>query len=106
MPKVYKRPKAQQDLVERYVYLAENASPSVADRFLVNAEASFTMLAAQPLMGAPLVPRRPELNGTRKWRVTEFDDILVFYLPRADGISVIRVLHAAQDWWKLLGVMN
>lgn len=76
---------------------------AVADRFLVNAEASFTTVAAQPLMGAPLTLRRPELNGMRKWRVSEFDDILIFYMPRSDGISVVRVLHAAQDWWKLLG---
>lgn len=56
------------------------------------------------MMGAPLALRRPELHGMRKWQVKEFDDILIFYMPRPDGISVVRVLHAAQDWWTLLGM--
>jgi hypothetical protein len=24
------------------------------------------------------------------------------YLPRSGGVSILRVLHAAQDWWNLL----
>ena len=39
MPVVTKREAARRDLVEHYVYLAENASPDVAERFLTNAEA-------------------------------------------------------------------
>jgi toxin ParE1/3/4 len=27
----------------------------------------------------------------------------VFYEPRPDGVSIVRVLHAASDWWGLLG---
>lgn len=104
MLKIYKRARARLDLVERYVYLAEHASVNVADRFLVNAEASFATLAEQPLMGAPLTLRHPELSGMRTWRVSEFDDVLIFYVPLTDGISVVRVLHAAQDWWKLLAI--
>jgi toxin ParE1/3/4 len=102
MPRVFKRAKAQQDLVECYVYLAENASLNIADRFLVNSEASFVDLSEQPFMGSPLTLRNPKLADIRKWRVKEFDDILIFYLPRHDGVSIVRVLHAAQDWWKLL----
>lgn len=104
MARVYKRARARQDLVERYVFLAENASKNVADRFLANTEACLATLAEQPMMGAPLALRRPELHGMRKWQVKEFDDILIFYMPRPDGISVVRVLHAAQDWWTLLGM--
>ncbi|MFT3820256.1 MAG: type II toxin-antitoxin system RelE/ParE family toxin [Rubrivivax sp.] len=33
-----------------------------------------------------------------------FDNHLIFYRPRPDGIGVVRVLHAAQDWWSLLGI--
>ncbi len=28
---------------------------------------------------------RPELIGMRKWRVKDFDNFLIFYLPRHDG---------------------
>ena len=40
----------------------------------------------------------------RKWRVSGFENYLVFYLPRADGVSIVRVLHAARDWWSLFGI--
>jgi toxin ParE1/3/4 len=106
MPTVYKRTAAWQDLVERYAYLTENASQNIAERFLMNAEASFADLSEHPLMGAPLTLRRPQLAGMRKWQIREFDEILIFYLPRHDGVSIVRVLHAAQDWWKLLGINN
>ena len=104
MPEVTRRPTARRDLVERFVYLAENAGLNTADRFLECAEASFNDLARQPLIGAPLKLTHPDLAGMRKWRVKEFDSHLIFYLPRDDGVSIVRVLHAAQDWWRLLGI--
>jgi toxin ParE1/3/4 len=103
MPTIQKREAATRDLVEHFVYLAENAGLDTAERFLRQAEASFTDLARQPKMGAPLNLRNPDLANIRKWRVKGFDNHLVFYEPRSDGISVVRVLHAASDWWQLLG---
>ena len=103
MPTVYQREAAKRDLIERFVYLAENAGLDTAERFLANAEASFNDLAGQPMIGAPLVLRQPDLAGMRKWRVKNFDNHLVFYQPRPDGVSIVRVLHAASDWWRLLG---
>jgi len=103
MPKVYLREAARRDLVERFVYLAENATLDTAERFFAQAEASFDDLAEQPKMGAPLMLSRPELAGLRKWRVKDFDDHLIFYMPRPDGVSIVRVLYAARDWWSLLG---
>jgi toxin ParE1/3/4 len=44
------------------------------------------------------------LSGLRRWPVREFENVLIFYLPRDDGISVVRVLHGARDWWSLLGL--
>ncbi len=105
MPKVYQRAAARRDLIEHFVYLAEHAGVDTAERFLANAEASFNDLAEQPMIGAPLVLRYPDLAGMRKWRVTGFDNHLVFYKPRPDGVSIVRVLHAANDWWRLLGLV-
>lgn len=51
---VFRRPAARRDLVERYVYLAEYAGEQVADRFLMNAEASFISLTEHPEISAPL----------------------------------------------------
>ncbi len=49
-------------------------------------------------------PPCPELAGMRKWRINDFDNYLIFYLPRPDGVSIVRVLYSAQDWWSLLGI--
>jgi toxin ParE1/3/4 len=106
MGKVFRRPAARRDLIAHYAYLAENAGEAVADRFLSQAEASFDDLNKQPKMGAPLTLRRAELDGLRKWQVRDFDNFLIFYLSRPDGISIVRVLHAASDWWGLLGIIG
>lgn len=104
MPVVTKRATAKRDLIEHFVYLAENASVDVADRFLANAEATFSVLSQQPSLGVPLTLRHPNLTGLRKWPVTGFDSYLIFYFPSPDGVSIVRVLHSAQNWWKLLGL--
>ena len=78
MAEVFQRPAARRDLIEHYVYLAENAGETVADRFLTRAPESFSQLLEQPLMGSPLDSDRPELAGLRKWRVSDFEDILIF----------------------------
>jgi toxin ParE1/3/4 len=103
MPVVRQREVARRDLVEHFVFLAENASLETAERFLSNAEASFADLARQPGIGAPLTLKHPDLANIRKWRVKDFDNHLVFCEPRPDGVSIVRVLHAASDWWGLLG---
>ncbi len=97
------RQKARDDLAAHFVYLAENAPGGVADRFLESAEATFAELARQPLIGASIRLRNPEVAAIRKWRVHGFENHLVFYEPRPDGVSVVRVLHASSDWWALLG---
>lgn len=106
MPTVTQREAARRDLVEHFVYLAENAGLDVAERFLTNAEASFNDLAQQPRIGAPLTLKHPDLANVRKWRVKDFDHHLVFYQPRSDGVAIVRVLHAASDWWSLLGLAD
>jgi toxin ParE1/3/4 len=102
---VHMRARANRDLVEQYVYLAETAGIETAERLLSSAEKSFGDLARHPGMGTPLALRSPRLAGLRKWPVSGFDNLLVFYLPRADGVSIVRVLHGARDWWEVLGVV-
>jgi toxin ParE1/3/4 len=101
---VHKRAAAARDLVEQYVYLAENAGLDTAERFLLATEKSFSDLCEHPEMGARISLNSAKLAGLRKWPVRGFENILIFYLPRGEGISIVRVLHAAQDWWGLLGV--
>jgi toxin ParE1/3/4 len=104
MSRVFKRAAARRDLVHHYVYLAENAGDAVADRFLDCAESSFVALSEHPEMGAALALQRPEFKALRKWRIRDFDNFLIFYELRTDGVSIVRVLYATQDWWQLFGV--
>src|ERR1035438_7152628 len=106
MSRVFKRAAARRDLVAHYVYLAENAGGATADRFLMNAEASLIDLMEHPDMGAPVAVRAAALDGLRKWRGGDFEPCLIFYWGRRDGVSVVRVLHANQDWWHVLGVIQ
>lgn len=86
------------------MYLAEQAGEAVADRFLQQAEESFHDLARHPAMGTPLSLRSPQFEGLRKWHVREFENFLIFYVPRPTGISIVRVLYGSRDWWDLLGI--
>ena len=104
MPTVYQHAAAKRDLVEQFVYLAEEVGLDTAERFLTNAETSFNDLARQPMIGAPLTLRHPDLVGIRKWRINDFENHLIFYIPDPDGVTILRVLHAARDWWGLLGI--
>jgi toxin ParE1/3/4 len=79
---IYKRTATRRDLVAHFVHLAEHAGLDTADRFLANAERSFTDLAQQPTMGSPLTLKRPEFAGMRKWHVQDFENFLIFYPPR------------------------
>lgn len=105
MYRVYRRAAARRDLVEHYVYLAESAGEDIAESFLMRAEATFLTLAEHPKMGSPLQLRNPRLAELRKWRVQEFENFLVFYVPRSNGVSLVRVLYATQDWWGVLGLI-
>lgn len=104
MPTVYQHAAVKRDLVEQFIYLAEQAGLDTAERFLSNAETSFNDLARQPLIGAPLTLRHPNLANMRKWHITDFENHLIFYTPHPDGVSIVRLLHAARDWWSLLGL--
>ena len=107
MSRIYLRPAASSDLIAHTVYLAEHAGDAVAQRFLDGAASSFEALLAHPEIGAPVPLSNPVLAGMRKWPVSGFENHLIFYLPRntpGGGVSIIRVLHAATDWWGLLGL--
>jgi len=90
MAPVVIRPQALADLAEIWAYIAED-SLEHADAFSDRIDRAFEALAGKPKMGRA----RPELAaGVRSFPVGRY---VVFYLPRARGIEVIRVLHGARD---------
>jgi plasmid stabilization system protein ParE len=96
------RPRADQDLDDQAFYLATNAQPAIGHRFLVAAHETFALLATHPEMGWQARLHHPELTSLRMFRISGFPKMLVFYLPRTDGIEVLRVVHGSRSLLALL----
>ena len=90
MPVVTKRPRALADLIEIWEYIADD-SPSNATRFLELIEDKLDGLARQPAMGRA----RDELSDhLRSFPIGRY---VAYYLPVADGIDLVRMLHGSRD---------
>lgn len=62
------------------------------------------MLAGQPESGIQIFVTKPELQGIRRFPVTDgFEKILLFYFPLQDGIDLVRVVHGNRDLERLFG---
>ena len=94
MPRILREPAAIEDLVEIGLYL-RSRSPQAAEGFLLAAESDFNTLAEFPGLGAQRHLQNPRLAGLRSIPVSRYRNYLIFYLPLADGINVVRILHGA-----------
>ncbi len=91
MAKVFYSASAENDLLDAWLYVAED-SVTAADRMLDQIEAEAIRLLDQPLMGR----ERPELSsGIRSWPTST--PYILFYFPNEHGVIVARVLHHARD---------
>ncbi|MDR3557172.1 MAG: type II toxin-antitoxin system RelE/ParE family toxin [Syntrophobacteraceae bacterium] len=90
MARVLKRPQAETDLDEIWLYIALD-SPDNADDFLDDFEKHCQALAQFPFIGAN---RDGLIPGLRSLAVGSY---LIFYLPIEGGIDVVRVLHGMRD---------
>jgi plasmid stabilization system protein ParE len=91
MPRLSFTQIAQSDLLEAWLYMAED-NPTAADGVLAAIEDEAKALLAQPSMGRA----RPELaEGVRSWPTST--RYILYYLPKPEGITVLRVLHHARD---------
>ena len=94
---VTQRPRARLDLLEQFVYFGETSDVELAERYFAAVEETCARLVAQPQSGTPYDSGIERLGGLRRIPVQGFENNLRFYLPRAGGIDVVRVLHAARD---------
>ena len=91
MPRLLFTQSAQSDLLEVWLFIAED-NPEAADRVLSTIEKEAKTLLVQPLMGRA----RPELTeGVRSWPTST--RYILYYVPTPEGITVLRVLHHARD---------
>ena len=90
MPIVLRTAQAQEDLVEIWVFIAED-NPSAADRFIETIDQKCRLLAGSPELGQS----RGELAASlRSFPVGNYT---IFYRPIEGGIELIRVLSSYRD---------
>jgi len=102
MARAVQRPAARRDFIIHYVYIAENAGVEVAKRFRQAVESAYSQLARMPRLGAPAKLRRKKHSGIRIWRIREFEQYLIAYKPRRGGVGIERLIHAKQDYQRVL----
>jgi toxin ParE1/3/4 len=90
MAEVTLRPQAFEDLTEVFGYIYQG-SPRHAESFAELVHTNLERLARRPRLGR----LRPELMpDVRSFTLGRY---VIFYLPRASGIEVLRVLHGSRD---------
>ncbi len=102
MIRIYEHAAAKEDITVLFLYLLEHAGSKTASKFLSRVDESYQLIGGQPTIGSPLTVSHPSLVGLRKWRVKEFESYLIFYVQTRHAISILRVIHAARDWWSLI----
>jgi len=90
MAQVARRPLATADILEIWDYIAED-SLDEADLWVDRLDEKLGLLATQPSMGRA---RNELAAGLRSF---PFGRYVIFYVPLADGIDVVRVLHSSRD---------
>ena len=90
MPRLLKRPEAENDLDEIWLFIAKD-NPSNADRLLDWLQEKFLVLADFPQMGTSCYELK---NGLRSHVVGNY---MIFYFQIDDGIDIVRVLHGARN---------
>jgi len=95
VPRVVLRPKAREDLVEIWEYIADESTLDRADDYLRRLAHTLQYLAAHPHMGRS----RPELD--ERVRSFPFESHLIFHVPLErqpeNGVELVRVIHASRD---------
>jgi toxin ParE1/3/4 len=90
MPTAKKLPKAYEDLLEIWNFIAAD-NMAAADAWIDKLDEQLLLLTSHPLMGRS----RVELaKGIRSFPIGRY---VIFYLPETNGITVVRILHSARD---------
>lgn len=95
---IFKRPQAERDIEECFVYIAED-NLDTAVYFLVAVDDSIEQLAQFPLLGKQSGFQNKQFQNMRMWKVKGYEKYLIFYVADEieETIDVIRVLYASRD---------
>jgi len=86
-----------EELVNLSFCIAEN-DEETAQRFLNACDETFQLLVENKFIGRLRDFKNARLSEIRMWRVKGFEKYLIFYIPAADGIKILHVLHSATDY--------
>ena len=90
MPQVIISPEAENDLLEIWLYIAED-SPINADRFLDKLNEKAELIAGFNEAGSP----RPELG--KDMQSFPVDRYVIYFREQPEGIELVRVLRGSRD---------
>jgi len=97
--RIVQLPQALVDLIETADFLAQD-DVQVADRFFDAFERTLDEIRDNPKIGS--LRKFREAADVRMWFVRDFDKSLIFYTENADEIVILRIIHAARDYTRLL----
>lgn len=98
---VFKRPQVERDIEEAFVFIGEDDFDTGLD-FLFAVEQALELIGQTPFIGSEREFISPELQGVRMWRVKTYEKHLIFYLVHSDRVEVLRLIHSAQDYNRIL----
>jgi toxin ParE1/3/4 len=102
VPKFILAPCVEDELWAIWLFIAQDNLPA-ATRVIEATHETFKNLAITPGLGRPHKFRNSELKGVRSWRVSGFDNYLIFYRLIPEGVQVLHVYHGARDIEALFG---
>lgn len=105
MAKVQLSPSAEKDLREIRAYIAQESGEEViAARQISLITANLRLLREQPQMGSPLTAI---IGMVTDYRYLVCGSYYAFYKHSQDTVYIIRILHCARDFMRILfGVSN
>ena len=95
-------PAARRDIVLQAAYLAEDAYPSVALRFIHAAKQTVGWVGRHPSVGSAILSRDTRLNGMRRWPIKGFEAVWIYYQTIPPLVRIVRVLHGRRDVRRML----
>ena len=91
MAHIILRPRAERDIREIWLYLAEQTDANHADRVAHQMLQKLEMLSTHPYLGRQRNEIRP---GLRSLVIGRY---VAFYFPLEDGVDLVRVVYGGRD---------
>ncbi|HWQ97967.1 MAG TPA: type II toxin-antitoxin system RelE/ParE family toxin [Clostridia bacterium] len=100
MAKVQLSPSAEKDLREIRAYIAqESGDEAIAERQIKRITTDLRLLRGQPQMGSPLTAI---IGMVTDYRYLVCGSYYAFYKHSQDTVYIIRILHCARDFMRIL----